>query len=99
MKVTSPVPEYELVAPKEAVIAWKHDEVTRQILDIIRAERDNSCRRTSSPEILGEFAEQKFGRAIGYVEGLDFILETMLEVTKFVEDIEDERETDSPAVR
>jgi hypothetical protein len=101
MKVTSPIPEYELVAPKEAVIAWRHNEVTRQILEIIKAERWNSLRRTVSAEVMGENLEQNVSRAIGYIEGLDFILETLEDVTKFVEDYEDERkaETDTTTVR
>ena len=89
MKVTSPIPEYELVAPKEAIIAWKHDEVTTQILDIIRQEKILSQARAASPEVLGDNMIQQVARAIGYVEGLEFLLSTIMEVTKFVEDKED----------
>ena len=89
MIVTSPIPEYELVAPKEAIIAWKHDEVTTQILNIIRMERDASRTRIVSPEILGDNMIQQVSRAVGYVEGLEFLLSTIMEVTKFVEDKED----------
>ena len=90
MKVTSPIPEYELVAPKEAIIAWKQNEVTRQILDIIRQERTSSCSRIASPEVLGDNMVQQVSRAVGYVEGLEFLLSTIMEVTKFVEDKEDD---------
>ena len=89
MKVTSPIPEYELVAPKEAIIAWKQNEVTRQILDIMRQERDASRARIASPEVLGDNMIQQVSRAVGYVEGLEFLLSTIMEVTKFVEDKED----------
>ena len=90
MKVTSPIPEYELVAPKEAIIAWKQNEVTIQILDIIRQERISSCSRIASPEVLGDNMIQQVSRAVGYVEGLEFLLSTIMEVTKFVEDKEDD---------
>ena len=90
MKIIGPIPEYELVAPKEAIIAWKQNEVTKQILDIMRQERDSSRARTTSPEVLGDNMIQQVSRAIGYVEGLEFLLSTIMEVTQFVEDKEDD---------
>ena len=90
MKVTGMIPEYELVAPKEAIIAWKHNQVTTQIMDIIRQEQDNARRRGISPEVLGDNLIQKVSRAIGYVEGLEFLTDTILDVTNIIEDKEDE---------
>ena len=91
MKVTHPIPEYELVAPKEAVVAWKHNEVTRQVIEIVRQELDNSCQRVGRGETLGENVAQDTARAVGYTEGLRFLIETMLEVTRVLEDAEDEK--------
>lgn len=89
MRVTNPIPEYELVAPKEAIIAWKHNAVTQQVLQIIRQERQTSDRRIGGGETLGENIIQDTARAVGYSEGLDFLLTTMMEVTQVVEDSED----------
>lgn len=57
MKVSNPVPEYEIIAPKEAIISWKNDPVTRQILDIISAEKINSYVRIGEGETLGANCE------------------------------------------
>ena len=102
MKVTAPLPEYRLMAPKEAVIAWNHNAVTLQVMEIVRAEIESSCRRTLSGEILGENVAQNVARAVGYIEGLQFLTETIKEVTDFIEDIEDvtdKRKENSQAVR
>lgn len=89
MRVTNPIPEYELVAPKEAIISWKHNAVTQQVLQIVRQERATSDRRIGGGETLGENIIQDTARAVGYSEGLDFLLTTMMEVTQILEDSED----------
>jgi len=101
MKVTGVIPEYELVAPKEAIIAWKHNQVTKQIMDIIRQEQDSSRRRGISPEVMGDNLIQNVSRAIGYVEGLEFLTDTIMEVTEILEDKEDAKDdkTDTITVR
>ena len=91
MKVSSAIPEYELVAPKEAVIAWKHNVVTTQIMEIIKAEIENNYRRVGRGETLGDNAIQDTARVVGYVEGLKFLTETITEVTEFIEDYDDTR--------
>ena len=101
MKVTGVIPEYELVAPKEAIIAWKHNQVTKQIMDIIRQEQDSARRRGISPEVMGDNLIQNVSRAIGYVEGLEFLTDTIMEVTEILEDKEDAKDdkTDTITVR
>ena len=91
MIITGAIPEYEIIAPKEAVIAWKHDEVTLQILRIIREEIEASEVRMGRGESLGEDAIQKTARAVGYIDGLKF-LETITDVIDILEDNEDSHE-------
>lgn len=91
MKITAPIPEHEIVAPKEAVIAWKHNAVTQQVLKICEQELINSQERLSMGETLGEHVEQKTARAVGYMDGLNFIM-TIMDVVNFVEDKEDANE-------
>ena len=100
MKVTPTVPEYEIVAPHEAIIGWKNDPVTRQILDIISAERVGSGVRLGDGETLGDNIVQDTARAVGYIEGLVF-LEDLLELRFVVSSVEDsdESEKDTPPVR
>lgn len=92
MKVTGVIPEYEIVAPKEAIVAWKHNAVTKQVMDIIRQEQENSRKRAVSPEVLGDNVVQQVARAIGYVEGLEFLTDTIMEVTNVIEDKEDDND-------
>lgn len=99
MKVTGVIPEYTLVAPKEAIIAWKHDQVTKQIMDIIRQEQDNARKRSVSQEVLGENLVQNISRAIGYVEGLEFLTDTIMDVTEVLEDMEDSEDESSSKSR
>ena len=100
MKVTDAIPEYEIVAPKEALISWKHDKVSQQILAIVQAEITLSGERAASPEILGENLVQNAARAVGYVEGLKFA-EDLLMLRDVVETKEDadERKEGSKTVR
>ena len=100
MKVTDAIPEYEIVAPKEALISWKHDKVSQQILAIVQAEITLSGERAASPEILGENLVQNAARAVGYVEGLKFAEDLLMlrDVVDTKEDA-DEREEGSKAVR
>lgn len=89
LKIVAPSPEYEIIAPKEAIVAWKHDEVTQQIISIVQQEIDQANNRLGRGETLGENAVQDTARGVGYVEGLRF-LETMMEVIDFLEDKEDD---------
>ena len=99
MKVTPTVPEYEIIAPHEAIIGWKNDPVTRQILDIISAERVGSGVRLGDGETLGDNIVQDTARAVGYIEGLVF-LEDLLEMRFVVANKEDkEDEENSSSIR
>ena len=98
MKVTPNIPEYEIVAPHEAIIGWKNNEVTRQVLEIVTAERVSSGVRMAEGETLGEDIVQNTARAVGYNEGLVF-LEDLLELRFVVANKEDEDEKDTDAVR
>jgi len=91
MKITGAIPEYEIVAPKEAVIAWKHDRVTQQIIQIVSQEIEGSADRMGAGETLGEDIIQATARVVGYIEGLKF-LENIMEAINFVEDKEDANE-------
>src|SRR3990167_1674735 len=91
MIITGAIPEYEIIASKEAVIAWKHDEVTLQILRIIREEIEASEVRMGRGESLGEDAIQKTARAVGYIDGLKFLI-TITDVINILEDNEDSHE-------
>ena len=100
MKVSDAIPEYEIVAPTEALISWKHNAVSQQILKIVQAEITLGGERAASPEILGENLVQNAARAVGYVEGLIF-LEDLLMLRDVVETKEDadERKEGSKTVR
>jgi len=100
MKVVAAIPEYELVAPKEAVIAWKHDLVTQQILGAVNQEILLSNERVGQGETLGENVIQDTARAVGYVEGLKF-LALIMEAVNFIEDAyeREDKTKDSKAVR
>ena len=100
MQVSDAIPEYEIIAPKEALISWKHDLVTKQVLEIVQAEIIQSSQRAASPEILGENLVQNAARAVGYVEGLQF-LESLFKLQDVVEKTEDDDDSkkDSKAVR
>ena len=100
MQVSDAIPEYEIIAPKEALISWKHDPVTKQVLDIVQAEILTSSERLGNGETLGENVVQATARGVGYCEGLKF-LESILQLRDVVEDKEDvdDRQKDSKAVR
>ena len=89
MKVTNPIPEYQIVAPNEALYAWKHNEVTQQILSIINQEKLNSSLRIGTGETLGDNVVQDTARAVGYMEGLGFLLD-LVQLQFVVEGMEDE---------
>ena len=91
MLVTNPVPEYAIVAPNEAIVAWKHDAVTIQVLDIIDQELQASSLRIGKGETLGENIIQDTARAVGYVDALEF-MRHLFELTFVVEGVEDDRE-------
>ena len=88
MQVSRPLLEYDIVAPKEAIIAWKHNAVTQQVFDIVRQEMDNSRERIGEGATLGENIIQDTARGVGYIEGLMF-LQTVMEIANFLEDKED----------
>ena len=99
MKVVNPTPEYELVAPKEAIIAWKHNAVTQQIVDAVKQEINNSNDRVGKGETLGENIIQDTARAVGYVEGLEFLARIM-DIANFIEDAyEREGKEDTDSIR
>lgn len=100
MQVSEAIPEYEIVAPKEALISWKHDQVTKQVLEIVEKEIHSSEMRLGNGETLGELVAQNTGRAVGYCEGLKF-LQSILELQDVVENKEDadDAEKDSDSIR
>ena len=100
MNVTDAIPEYEITAPKEALISWKHNQVSQQLLAIVQAEIKTSGERAASPEILGENLVQNAARAVGYVEGLRFAEDLLMlrDVVDTKEDA-DEHEKGSKTVR
>ena len=89
MIVTEAIPEYQIIAPKEALIAWRNDPITKQILDIVATEEINSSVRVGKGETLGENIEQDTARAVGYIEGIGFLAD-LLETKFIIEDKEDE---------
>jgi hypothetical protein len=89
MNVTNPIPEYTIVAPKEAIISWKKDPITRQILELVSMERMKSCVRVGEGETLGDDIVQSTARAVGYIEGLEF-LENLVDTKFVVENTEDD---------
>ena len=89
MKISSPIPEYEIIAPNEALYAWKHNEVTQQILKIVNQEKMNSSLRVGTGETLGENVIQQTARAVGYIEGLGFLID-LVQLQFVVEGMEDE---------
>ena len=103
MKVSDAIPEYEIVAPTEALISWKHNAVSQQILKIVQAEITLSGERAASPEILGENLVQNAARAVGYVQGLKFAEDLLMlrDVVDTKEDADDadKRKESSNAVR
>ena len=103
MKVSDAVPEYEIIAPQEALISWKHNPVSKQVLEIVQAEIILSGERAASPEILGADIVQNAARAVGYVEGLKFIEDLLMlrDVVETKEDADDadKRKESSNAVR
>lgn len=98
MQVTNPIPEYEIVAPNQAIISWKNDLITQQVLDIVKAEIINSSVRIGKGETLGENMIQDTARAVGYTEGLEF-LSDLLELRFVTETKEDIDEKGAKAVR
>ena len=100
MRVSDSIPEYEIVAPTEALISWKHNQVSQQLLAIVQAEIKTSGERAASPEILGENLVQNAARAVGYVEGLRFAEDLLMlrDVVDTKEDA-DEHEKGSKTVR
>ena len=93
MKVTGATPEYDLVAPKEAIIAWKHNPVTVQIMAIVDQELEHSYHRVGNGETMTDHTERDTGRAVGYIEGLTFIrnIEQLINQIEDKEDAEDAR--------
>ena len=79
MSVSNVIPEYNIIAPKEAIISWKHDPISKQLLDIIEQETYNSSFRVGNGETLGDNVIQNTARAVGYIEGLRF-LQDLLEL-------------------
>ena len=94
MKVENPIPEYEIIAPKESLIAWKHNAVTQQIIKIIKQDILNSSTRMGQGETLGENIIQETARAVGYVEGLNFLID-LFQLQFVVEGIDDDSESES----
>ena len=100
MQVSDAIPEYQIVAPKEALLSWKHDDVTKQVLEIVQAEIISSGQRIGNGETLGDNVVQDTARAVGYCEGLKF-LEAILELRDVVErrEDDDDRKANSKAIR
>lgn len=96
MSVTQEIPEYEIVAPNEALINWKLNQVTQQVKAILAAELDNSGRRIGRGETLGENVVQDTARVVGYVEGLQFAVDLLAlqMVVETKEDTADENNQD-----
>lgn len=94
MKVSDAIPEYEIIAPTEALISWKNNSVTQQVLRIIEEEALTSSQRMGRGETLGDGIVQNTARAVGYVEGLAFA-ETLFKLGNVVETQEDIDEKDS----
>ena len=94
MPITPAIPEYEIIAPHEALISWKNNKVTQQVAAILAEEKDTSYQRVGNGETLGDNVIQDTARAVGYVEGLQFAVELLS--LKFVvataEDIDDKQE-------
>ena len=93
MIVTGAAPEYDLIAPKEAIVAWKHNPVTVQIMAIVEQELEHSYHRVGNGETMTDHTERDTGRAVGYIEGLTFIrnIEQLINQIEDAEDAEDER--------
>ena len=91
MDVTNAIPEYRIIAPKESIISWKNDPITRQVLEIVAAEKIESSIRLGSGETLGDNIVQATSRGVGYIEGLGF-LESLLDLTDIVDNKEDKDE-------
>ena len=100
MLISDPIPEYEITAPTEAIIKWRHDPVSYQVLEIVKTEIQSSLVRIGNGETIGDAIIRDTARAVGYVEGLRF-LEAILELRDVVEKKEDvdDGEENSPAVR
>ena len=100
MIVSNAIPEYEIIAPKEALISWKHEPISKQVLEIVQAEIMTSGERVGNGETLGDNIVQDTARAVGYCEGLKF-LESLLQLRDVVEDKEDvdDKKENSKAVR
>ena len=88
MPITPAIPEYEIIAPHEALISWKNNRVTQQVAAILSQEKDSSYRRVGNGETLGDNVIQDTARAVGYVEGLQFAVD-LLELHFVVETAED----------
>ena len=91
MQISDPIPEYEIIAPKEAIINWQHDPLSQQILNIVQAEIIYSGQRIGKGETLGDNIIQATARAVGYTEELEFLekLFTLREVVESKEDTDD----------
>jgi len=92
MSITDAIPEYEIIAPHEALINWKHNKVTQQIKDILATELAYSGTRIGRGETLGDDVAQATARVVGYVEGLQFAVD-LLAMKMVVETREDKNET------
>ena len=88
MPITPAIPEYEIIAPHEALISWKNNRVTQQVAEILSLEQENSYRRVGDGETLGDNVIQETARAVGYVEGLKFAVD-LLELKMVVSTSED----------
>src|SRR3990167_7859593 len=99
MKVTNSIPEYQIIAPKEAIISWKNDKISKQVLEIVSQEQMLSGVRIGAGETLGENIIQDTARAVGYVEGLEFLARIM-DIANFIEDAyEREGKEDTDSIR
>lgn len=90
MSVSYPQSEYEIIAPNEALIGWKHNKVTQQVANIVEQEILVRSRRVGGGETLGEDVVQATARAVGYIEGLQFAAD-LLEF-KFVVDTKEDKD-------
>jgi len=88
MKVTQEIPEYQIIAPKEAIIRWKHDEITRQMVEILKNDRILRLSEIGDGITIGDRTAEATNRAVGYLEGIGFVLE-LFELKFVVEDDDD----------
>lgn len=93
MSEVKEVVEYSINAPKEAILAWKYDNVTQLVLKLVQNEIQDWQTRLGSGMTLGDKTVEDTARVVGIVQGLGFLDEVLR--TQFLQE-EDEDESTSP---